>query len=90
MEQATIFKVSTETDPNSLAGAIANTVREGTFPALQAIGAGAVNAAVKSIAIANGFLAPSGTMLAALPTFQDLNLDGQERTAMLLKLKQMG
>lgn len=84
------LKVAASTDPGSLAGAIASTVREGTFPALQAIGAGAVNQANKAVIIARGMLAPIGVELVIAPVFQDLELDGQKRTAQLLRLRQMG
>ena len=84
------LKVAASTNPNSLAGAIASSVREGTFPTLQAIGAGAVNQANKAVIIARGMLAPSGVELVIEPVFQNLELDGLERTAQLLRLRQMG
>lgn len=90
MKETNVFKVAASTDPNSLAGAIAGSVREGTFPTLQAIGAGAVNQANKAVIIARGMLAPSGVDLVIEPVFQDLELDGLERTAQLLRLRQMG
>jgi stage V sporulation protein S len=48
---------------------------------MQAIGAGAINQAVKAIAIARGFMAPSGVDLVCIPAFSDVNIDGEERTA---------
>ncbi|MBC7286597.1 MAG: stage V sporulation protein S, partial [Armatimonadetes bacterium] len=51
---------------------------------LQTIGAGALNQAIKSIAIARGFLAPSGIDLICYPAFVDVEIDGQERTAIRL------
>lgn len=89
MNETSVFKVAGSTDPNSLAGAIAMTVREGTFPILQAIGAGAVNQANKAVAIARGMLAPIEERLVVDIAFQDLEIDGQERTAVQLRLNQM-
>ena len=70
-----------KSDPNSVAGAIANEFREKGEVNLQAIGAGAVNQAVKAIAISRGFLAPRGVDLVCIPGFVDIEIDGEERTA---------
>ena len=51
---------------------------------MQAIGAGALNQAVKAIAIARGFVAPSGKNLVCIPAFTDISIDGEERTAIKL------
>ena len=51
---------------------------------MQAIGAGAVNQAIKAIAIARGFVAPSGIDLVCIPAFVDLQIEGEERTAIKL------
>jgi stage V sporulation protein S len=48
---------------------------------MQAIGAGAINQAVKAVAIARGFVAPSGVDLICIPAFTDIEIDGEERTA---------
>ena len=56
-----VLKVSTHSNPNSVAGALAGVIREQGAAELQTVGAGALNQAVKAIAIARGFLAPSGT-----------------------------
>lgn len=53
-----VFKVSSKTEPGKLAGAMAGVVRTGGEISIQAIGAGAVNQAIKAVAIARGFLAP--------------------------------
>ncbi|MEN9406178.1 MAG: hypothetical protein RLZ12_462, partial [Bacillota bacterium] len=58
-----ILKVSTKSSPNSVAGALAGVLREKGKAELQAIGAGALNQAIKAIAIARGFVAPSGMNL---------------------------
>ncbi len=51
---------------------------------IQAIGAGALNQAVKAVAIARGFVAPSGVDLICIPAFTDIQIDGEERTAIKL------
>jgi len=76
-----ILKVAAKTNPNSLAGAIANTFRENDMVELQAVGAGAINQAVKAIAISRGYVAPSGVDLVCIPGFEDIEIDGEERTA---------
>lgn len=76
----TVLKVSSKSNPNSVAGAIAGMFREGDKVELQAIGAGAINQAVKAIAIARGFLAPSGMDLVCIPAFADVNVDNEDRT----------
>ena len=78
------LKVGTKSNPNSVAGALANVIREQGSVEIQAIGAGALNQAVKSIAIARGFVAPSGKSLVCIPAFTDINIDGEERTAIKL------
>lgn len=79
-----ILKVSTRSNPNSVAGALAGTIREQGQAELQAIGAGALNQAVKAVAIARGFVAPSGINLVCIPAFCDLEVDGELRTAIKL------
>jgi stage V sporulation protein S len=51
---------------------------------LRAIGAGALNQAIKAVAIARGFIAPSGVDLICIPAFTDIMIDGEERTAIKL------
>jgi stage V sporulation protein S len=79
-----ILKVSTKSSPNSVAGALAGVVREKGSAELQAVGAGALNQAVKAVAIARGFVAPSGIDLVCIPAFTDIFIDGEERTAIKL------
>ena len=55
-----VLKVSTKSNPNSVAGALAAIIKEKNIAEIQAVGAGAINQAVKAIAIARGFVAPSG------------------------------
>lgn len=77
----TMLKVSAKSNPNSVAGALAGVIREEGSVEMQAIGAGAVNQAVKAIAIARGFLAPSGIELICIPAFVNVEIDNEERTA---------
>ncbi|MBE7027443.1 MAG: stage V sporulation protein S [Ruminococcaceae bacterium] len=79
-----ILKVSSKSNPNSVAGALAGVIREFGTAEMQAIGAGALNQAIKAIAIARGFLTPSGTDLVCMPAFSNVEIDGEERTAIKL------
>lgn len=78
------LKVSSKSNPNSVAGALTNVFREKGFVEIQAIGAGALNQAIKAIAIARGFVAPSGKNLVCIPAFADIKVEGEERTAIRL------
>jgi len=82
-----ILKVSANSSPNSVAGALAGVIREKGEAELQAIGAGAINQGVKAVAIARGFVAPSGIDLICIPAFTDVEIDGEERTAIKLIVK---
>ena len=79
-----ILKVSARSNPNSVAGALAGVLREKGGAEIQAIGAGALNQAVKSIAIARGFVAPGGIDLVCVPAFSTVEIDGESKTAMKL------
>ena len=79
-----VLKVSAKSSPNSVAGALAGVLREKGCAELQAIGAGALNQAVKAVAISRGFVAPSGIDLICIPAFTDIVIDGEERTAIKL------
>lgn len=81
------FKVSSKSNPNSVAGALAGVIRENGAAEIQAIGAGALNQSIKAIAIARGFLAPSGTDLICIPSFSDVEINGEERTAIKLLIE---
>lgn len=76
-----VLKVSSQSQPKSVAGALAAVLRENSSAELQAIGAGAVNQAVKAIAITRGFVAPNGIDLIVVPAFAEIIIDGDERTA---------
>ena len=80
------LKVSSKSSPASVAGAIAGLVKDGMPVEIQSVGAGAVNQAIKAIAIARGFLIPSGIDVACTPSFQDIQIDGESRTAIRLSV----
>jgi len=79
-----ILKVSAKSNPNSVAGALAGLIREHGNAEMQVIGAGALNQAIKAIAIARGYVAPSGVNLVFVPGFIDVQIDGEDRTAIKL------
>lgn len=76
-----VLKVSANSQPKSVAGALAAALRDKNCAEIQAVGAGAVNQAVKAIAITRGFVAPNGIDLVAVPAFSEVSIDGEERTA---------
>ena len=78
------IKVSSKSNPNSVAGALANVFRERSSVEMQAIWEGALNQAIKAIAIARGFVAPSGKNLVCIPAFAEVEVEGEERTGIKL------
>lgn len=79
-----VMKVSAKSKANLVAGSLAGVIRKEGKAELQTIGAGALNQAVKAVAIARGFVAPSGLDLICIPAFVTLEIDGEERTAIKL------
>jgi stage V sporulation protein S len=82
-----ILKVSANSVPNSVAGAIANVIKEESEAEVQAVGAGAINQAVKAIAVSRGFLAQVGTDIYCQPAFVSLIIDNTERTGIKFIIK---
>ena len=82
-----VLKVSSRSNPNSVAGALAGVLRQQGAVEVQVVGAGALNQAVKAIAIARGFVAPSNIDLVCIPTFADIQIDGEDRTAIRLAVE---
>lgn len=82
-----ILKISSKSNPNSVAGAIVGVLLEKNKVELQAVGAGAVNQAIKAIAIARGFVAPSGKDLVCVPAFSTVNIEDEDRTAIKFIVK---
>lgn len=76
-----VLKVSSQSKPKSVAGAVAAALREESVVQLQVIGAGAVNQAVKAIAISRGFIAPNGIDLIVIPAFCETSINGEDKTA---------
>ena len=82
-----VLKVSSKSSPNAVAGALAGVIREKGSAEIQAIGAGALNQSIKAVAIARGFMAPGGVDLVCIPAFTDIEIDGEERTAIKLMVE---
>jgi stage V sporulation protein S len=79
-----ILKVSATSRPVSVAGAVAGVIRSAGRVEVQAIGAGAVNQAVKAIAISRGYVAAGGIELCCTPSFVEIQIDGEVRTGIRL------
>lgn len=78
---ADVLKVRADSVPKKVAGALAAIIREEGTAEVQAVGAGAVNQAVKAIAVARGYVAQNGFDLMCAPGFTDLKIDDADRTA---------
>jgi len=76
-----VLRVSSKSEPKSVAGAIAAILRNGESVEINAIGAAAVNQVVKSIAVARGYVAPNGIDMVCIPAFAQLEVDGKEKTS---------
>lgn len=76
-----IIKVSATSRTSAVAGAIAGVVREHKRAEVQAIGAGAVNQAVKAIVLATSYLAGDGIAVVCVPEFVDVEIEDKVRTA---------
>lgn len=81
------IKVSAKSRSTAVAGAIAGVIREHRHADVQAIGAGAVNQAIKAIAIARGYLQQDGLDIVCIPTFVEVDVSGEERTAVKLAVE---
>ncbi len=82
-----IIKVSARSRTAAVAGAIAGVIREANRAEVQAIGAGAVNQALKAIVIAKGYLAEEGVEVVCVPSFVEVSIDEQERTAIRIMVE---
>ena len=80
------LKVSSKSSPASVAGAMAGMVKDGVPVNMQCVGAGAVNQAIKAMAIARGFLIPTGFDISCAPVFSDILINGESRTAIRLSV----
>lgn len=84
---AEVLKVSTRSRPSAVAGAIAGVIRESGQAEVQSIGAGATNQAIKAVAIARSYLQEEGVDIVCVPSFIDVAIDEEERTAIRLLIK---
>lgn len=76
-----VLKVSAQSQAKAVAGALAAVIRQQGAAEIQSVGAAAVNQAIKAIAIARGYVAPNGIDLICIPAFTEIDIDGEERTA---------
>ena len=79
-----IIKVKANYRTAAVAGAIAGVVRAHKRADVQAIGAGAVNQAIKALVLATGYLAEDGINIVCVPEFVDVDIEGKVRTAIKL------
>lgn len=84
-----VIRVSARSIPKSVAGAIVARVRENGSAEVQAVGAGAVNQAVKAIAVARVFAAENGNELVCVPYFSDMEVNGEEKTGIMFTVKSL-
>jgi stage V sporulation protein S len=84
---AEVLKVSTRSRPSAVAGAIAGVIRESGVAEVQSIGAGATNQAIKAVAIARSYLSEEGVDIFCVPSFIDVAIDEEERTAIRLLIQ---
>lgn len=85
--EGNILKVSSKSSPVSIAGALAKVMETNEVGELHAIGAGAVNQAVKAVAIARGYVAPTGYNLYCVPGFDTVTIDDSERSSIIIYVK---
>lgn len=83
-----VLKVSSKSNPGSVAGAITACIKEKKNVELRTIGAGAVNQAVKAIATTRGFVAPLGIDLVCIPGYIDIDVEGETRTGIKFILRE--
>lgn len=87
LNEAEVLKVSTRSRPSAVAGAIAGVIRESGMAEVQSIGAGATNQAIKAVAIARSYLSEEGIDIVCVPSFIDVAIDEEERTAIRLLIE---
>jgi stage V sporulation protein S len=87
-EQPDLIKVSARSRSTAVAGAIAGVIRQYRFAEVQAIGAGAVNQAVKALAISRGYLERDEIDIVCMPFFMEVDIDGSERTAVRFRVEE--
>ena len=83
-----VLKVSSKSNPNSVAGAIAELIKENKKIEIQVIGAAAINQSIKAVAVANGYVAPLGITLVCIPAFTEVFIENEQRTGMKIIVKE--
>ncbi|HZN15203.1 MAG TPA: stage V sporulation protein S [Acidimicrobiales bacterium] len=82
-----VLRVSSKSNPHAVAGAVAGIIRQGSCADVQVVGAGALNQAIKAVAIARGFVADTAIDIVCTPTFAEVAIDGEPRTALRLLIE---
>ena len=82
-----IIKVSSKSRPNSVAGALANIIKDYKETEVQVVGAGALNQLIKAIIICRGYLAPMGINIVCIPSFTEIKIDNFDKTGIKILLK---
>ena len=82
-----MIKVATNSSPSKVAGSLATIIREQKVVEIQTIGAGALNQAIKAIAIARGLLVSSGIDIVVIPSFREVMINQSEKTAIKLRIE---
>lgn len=88
MRETILLKIKNNSEPQKVAGAVIAYLKEGKKVELQTIGAGAVNQAVKSIAIARSYIAQEGINLSCISAFTDVEVEGEKRTGIKFIIKE--
>jgi len=83
-----LLKISSKSNPNAIAGAIAGQIKETRKAEMQVVGAGALNQAIKAVAIARGFVAQLGINLVCIPGFTEVDIEGEKRTGMKIIVRE--
>ena len=81
------IKVASSSNVSAVAGAISNIMREQASLEVSTVGAGSLNQAIKALAIARGFLTPSGIEIFITPSFKEILIEGKTKTAIKLKVE---
>ena len=82
-----ILKVGSKSNPSKVAGAIANVFREQKKLEIHTVGAGSLNQAIKAVIIARGYVAPMGDNLIVIPSFNDVIIEGDNKTSIKLLIE---
>ena len=81
------IKVSSKSNPNSVAGALTNIIKESKEIEVQVVGAGALNQLIKAIIICRGYLAPLGINIVCIPSFSEIKIDNLDKTGIKILIK---